>query len=79
MKWYNSDYTKMIDLDKINGYVYIQSENYIRDNPQETDIEDFKQNGDKLELIIGGSVFMFRGDMAKEIYDMINGNTRKVI
>ncbi len=71
MKWYNEDKTKMIDLDKISGYVYIRAEDYVEKNPNDSDKQDFQQNGDKLELIIGGSVFVFRGSQAKEIYNSI--------
>lgn len=71
MKWYNEDKSKMIDLDTVNGYVYIPSKEYIEQNPQESDIEDFKQNGDRIELIIGGSVFVFRGDVARELYNLL--------
>ena len=79
MKWYNKDHTKMIDLEKIGGYVYIPAKNYIENNPHEADIGDFKGNGDKLELIIGGSVFIFRGETAKDIYDSITVNTKQII
>lgn len=71
MKWYNEDKTKMIDLESVDGYVYIRAKDYVAKNPNDTDKQDFQQNGDKLELIIGGSVFVFRGDQAKQIYDLI--------
>lgn len=79
MKWYNKDKSKMIDLDKVNGYVYIPSKEYVEQNPQESNVEDFKQNGDKIELIIGGSVFVFRGDMAKELYDLLTADVRHLL
>jgi hypothetical protein len=79
MKWYNKDKSKMIDLDSVNGYVYIPSKEYVEQNPQESDVEDFKQNGDRIELIIGGAVFVFRGDMAKELYDLLTADVRHLL
>jgi hypothetical protein len=74
MRWYNKDRTKMLDLDTINGYVYIPAKEYIEQNPTEDNVDDFKTNGDRLELIIGGSVYVFRGDTAKEIFSLLNTN-----
>lgn len=71
MKWYNKDKSKMINLDAVNGYVYIPAKEYVEQNSQESDVEDFKQNGDRIELIIGGAVFVFRGDLAKELYNLL--------
>lgn len=71
MKWYNKDRSKMVNLDSVNGYVYIPAKDYVEQNPQESDVEDFKQKGDRIELIIGGAVFVFRGDIAKELYDLL--------
>jgi hypothetical protein len=71
MNWFNEDQTKMIDIDSINGYVYINADQYIANNSEETDVDDFKKDGDKLELIIGGSVFLFRGEAAKEIFCLL--------
>lgn len=79
MKWYNKDKSKMIDLDTVNGYVYIPAKEYVEQNPQESDVEDFKQNGDRIELIIGGAVFVFRGDMAKELYDLLTADVRHLL
>jgi hypothetical protein len=79
MKWYNKDKSKMIDLDAVNGYVYIPSKEYVEQNPQESDVEDFKQNGDRIELIIGGAVFVFRGDIAKELYDLLTADVRHLL
>lgn len=79
MKWYNKDKSKMIDLDSVNGYVYIPSKEYVEQNPQESDVEDFKQNGDRIELIIGGAVFVFRGEMAKELYDLLIADVRHLL
>jgi hypothetical protein len=79
MKWYNKDKSKMIDLDAVNGYVYIPAKEYVEQNPQESDVEDFKQNGDRIELIIGGAVFVFRGDMAKELYDLLTADVRHLL
>ncbi len=79
MKWYNKDKSKMINLDSVNGYVYIPSKEYVEQNPQESDVEDFKQNGDRIELIIGGAVFVFRGDMAKELYDLLTADVRHLL
>lgn len=79
MKWYNKDKSKMIDLDAVNGYVYIPAKEYVDLNPQESDVEDFKQNGDRIELIIGGAVFVFRGDMAKELYDLLTADVRHLL
>ena len=79
MKWYNKDKSKMIDLDAVNGYVYIPAKEYVEQNPQESDVKDFKQNGDRIELIIGGAVFVFRGDMAKELYDLLTADVRHLL
>ena len=79
MKWYNKDKSKMIDLDTVNGYVYIPSKEYVEQNPQESDVEDFKQNGDRIELIIGGAVFVFRGEMTKELYDLLTADVRHLL
>ena len=79
MKWYNKDKSKMIDIDAVNGYVYIPAKEYVEQNPQESDVEDFRQNGDRIELIIGGAVFVFRGDMAKELYDLLTVDVRHVL
>lgn len=71
MKWYDKNRYKMLDLSTINGYVYIPAKEYVEQNPQESDIEDFRQNGDRIELIIGGAVFVFRGDVAKELWGLL--------
>ena len=68
MKWYDKEKTKMIDLESINGYVYLNSKDYINDNPDSEDVEEYKKSGDKIELIIGGSVFVFRGEQARELF-----------
>jgi len=72
MKWFNEDKTKMIDIDSINGYVYIPSKEYIEQNPLETDVNDFKKNGDRIEIILAGSVFVFRGNTARELFELVN-------
>lgn len=79
MKWYNKDKSKMIDLDAVNGYVYIPAKEYIEQNPYESDVKDFEQNGDRIELILGGAVFVFRGDMAKELYDLLTSDVRHLL
>ena len=79
MKWYNKDKSKMINLDTVNGYVYIPAKEYVEQNPQESDVEDFKQNGDRIELIIGGAVFVFRGEIAKELYDLLTADVRHLL
>lgn len=71
MKWYDKNHYKMLDLSTINGYVYIPAKEYVEQNPQESDVEDFRQNGDRIELIIGGAVFVFRGDVAKELWGLL--------
>lgn len=71
MKWYDKNRYKMLDLSTINGYVYIPAKEYVEQNPQESDVEDFRQNGDRIELIIGGAVFVFRGDVAKELWGLL--------
>jgi hypothetical protein len=71
MKWYDKNRYKMLDLSTINGYVYIPAKEYVEQNPQESDVEDFRQNGDRIELIIGGAVFVFRGDVAKELWELL--------
>lgn len=79
MKWYNKDRTQMIDIDSINGYVYIPAKEYVEQNSTEEDIQDFKDNGDRIEIILGGAVFVFRGDTAKELFDLINNDQRELI
>jgi hypothetical protein len=74
MKWYSKDYRKMINLESVNGYVYIPADQL---QQLEKDTEDFKNLGDRLELIIGGTPYVFRGEDAKEIYDMLEGHCRK--
>jgi hypothetical protein len=69
--WYTTDLLKKISLSSVNGYVYIPAREYVEQNPQESDVEDFKQNGDKIELIIGGSVFVFRGEVANELWNAL--------
>jgi hypothetical protein len=69
----------MINLDTVNGYVYIPAKEYVEQNPQESDVEDFKQNGDRIELIIGGAVFVFRGEIAKELYDLLTADVRHLL
>ena len=71
MKWYNKDKTKMIDIAAINGYVYIPANEYIEQNPTESDVGDFKEHGDRIEIILSGSVFVFRGETAKELFELI--------
>jgi len=53
MRWYNKDKTKMINLDDINGYVYISSLD--------------KEN--TIEIILGGTPYAFTGIEADEIYN----------
>lgn len=77
MKWFNENKTRMINLDSINGFVYIRAKDYVSKNPLESDIQDFKEKGDKIELIIGGSVFVFRGEEAQELYRLILANNDK--
>jgi hypothetical protein len=78
MNWFNENKMKMINLDSINGFVYIKADDYILKNPLELDVHDFKENGDKIELIIGGSVFVFRGDEAQELYRLILDNNKEL-
>lgn len=79
MKWYNKDKSKMIDIGSVQGYVYIPAKEYIEQNPQEADIEDFKENGDRIEIILGGGVFVFRGEVALELYNLLTIETRHVL
>jgi hypothetical protein len=79
MNWFNENKTRMINLDSINGFVYIRAKDYVSKNPLESDIQDFREKGDKIELIIGGSVFVFRGDEAQELYRLILANNDKEI
>ncbi len=74
MKWYNEDKTKMLDLNSISGYVFISAEEYIKHNSDVKEISDFKDNGDRLEIIMGGTPFIFRGNVAKEIFDLLKSN-----
>ena len=77
MKWYSENNKKMLDLDSINGYVYIEAKDYVDNNSSASDVNDFKLNGDKLELIIGGSVYVFRGDTATEIFSLLSKPVEK--
>jgi hypothetical protein len=77
MKWYNTDKTKMINLNSVNGFVFIKAKEYIEQNPINDDVEDFKLYGDRIELIIGGAVFVFRGDTANELYDALTSYDEK--
>ena len=79
MKWYNKDKTKMLNLDSVDGYVYIPAKEYIEQYPNEKDVEDFKINGDRLELIISGTPYVFRNETAKEIFGLINNNGKQVL
>jgi len=77
MKWYNTDKTKMINLDAVNGYVYIPAKEYIEQNPTADDVNDFKMYGNRIELIIGGTPYIFRGVAADEIFNMLITETTK--
>jgi hypothetical protein len=75
MKWYNKEKTRMLDLDSINGFVMISAKEVLG-NPSTSDQQkDFEQNGDRMEVIIGGSVFVFRGDQANELYNILTTPT----
>lgn len=67
----------MIDLESINGYVYTSVEDATEKDKSAT--EDFETNGDMIQVIIGGGTFVFRGDDAKEIYNMLTTTTTKQI
>lgn len=77
MKWYNNNRTKMVDLDSVQGYVFVPSKEYIEQNPSSDDVNDFKTNGDRLELIIGGTPYVFRGETAREIYNLLEQHSEK--
>jgi len=79
MKWYDKEKTKMIDLESVNGYVYLNAKDYINDNPDSEDVEEYRKSGDKIELIIGGSVFVFRGEQARELYELLLSKDNKQI
>lgn len=79
MKWYNEDKTKMIDLDAVNGYVYVNAKEYVDKNPSEENVNDFKLHGDKIELVIGGSVFVFRGEQATELFFLLKESVRSIL
>lgn len=79
MKWYDKEKTKMIDLESVNGYVYLNAKDYINDNPDSEDVEEYRKGGDKIELIIGGSVFVFRGEQARELYELLLSKDNKQI
>ncbi len=69
----------MLNLEAVNGYVFIPARDYIDQNPEDENVNDFKMHGDRIELIIGGTPYVFRGEEAKEIYDMLSGNTVKSV
>jgi hypothetical protein len=71
MKWYNKKKTQMVDLDKVSGFVFIKASDVLQDAKTPDEESDFKTNGDKLEIIIGGSVFSFRGEQAMELYNLL--------
>lgn len=79
MKWYNEDNTKMIDLEAVKGFVYIKASSFINENPTAEEVNDFKINGDRIELIIGGSVFVFRGEQAIELYHLLINDKKEVL
>lgn len=76
-KWYSIDKMKMINLESVNGYVFIPAKEYIEQNPTADDINDFKMYGDRIELIIGGTPYIFRGDTATEIFNLLTVETTK--
>lgn len=77
MKWYSKDSKTMIDLESINGYVYTLAEDVIKNG--DNSVEEFKTNGDMIQVIIGGGTFVFRGNDAKEIYELLTTNTKQVL
>ncbi len=79
MKWYNEDRRKMINLESVDGYVYIPAENYLTQYPTGNDAEDFKLNGNRLELIISGTPYVFRSNDATEIYGLLLESCTKQI
>jgi hypothetical protein len=79
MKWYDKEKTKMIDLESVNGYVYLNAKDYVNDNPDSENVEEYRKSGDKIELIIGGSVFVFRGEQARELYELLLTKDNKQI
>lgn len=71
-KWYNNDKRKMLNLDSVNGYVFIPAKEYIEQNPTSEDIKDFEMYGDRIELIISGTPYIFRGETARELFDILS-------
>ena len=60
MKWYNTDGTKMINTDSVDGYVFIKSGSL--------DTEPY----DIIELIVSGTPYVFKKEEATEIYKLLN-------
>ena len=79
MKWYNKDKRKMLDIDSVDGYVFIPAKEYIEQNPTEPDVNDYKEYGDRIELILSGTPYIFRGSDANEIYNLLIGNTKELL
>lgn len=82
MKWYNNDRTRMLDLESVNGYVFTDSANFLKNtnvNAKEDEqiIADFTEYGDRLEILVNGTPYIIRGPSAREIYDLLNEDTKK--
>lgn len=77
MKWNSIDGRKMINLDSVDGYVFVPAKDYLEQYPDGDDSGDFKINGDRIELIISGTPYIFRGAEALEIYSMLRENNTK--
>lgn len=74
MKWYSEDRRQMINLDSVDGYVFIPAKEFLENNPDANDIEDFKLHGDRIEIILCGTPYLFRGEVALEIFNLLTAN-----
>jgi hypothetical protein len=67
MKWYNKEKTKMLNLNFVNGYIYVDAEKYINEYPDSEESKEFKEKGDRIDIILGETPYVFRGLDAKEL------------
>jgi hypothetical protein len=74
MKWYNKEKNRMLDLDSVNGFVFAKGDPTAIKGKDDT--SDPTEN--RLEIIIGGSVFVFRGEYADEIYNLLTIKDKSV-
>jgi len=71
MKWYNQDKTKMIELNCINHYQYVDAKNWLGNNQCSSLRVDYVINGDYLNLTVNGNSITLRGNEATEVYKLV--------